>query len=73
MQSDPKPHQCAVLPEPAGLNVPALRKINLEIAREPKALQNNHAKKACAGLCELRAPSPGAREEWRWYVKDNST
>jgi hypothetical protein len=55
------------------LNVPALRKIDHEIAREQKTLQNNHSKKAYAGLCELRAPSPGAREEWRWYVKDSAT
>jgi hypothetical protein len=62
-----------VLPEPAGLNVPALRKIDHEIAPERKALQNNHSKKGYAGLCERRALSPRAREEWRWYVKNSST
>jgi len=40
-----------------------------EIARERKALQNNHSKKAYAGLCELRAPSLGTRGEWRWFVR----
>jgi hypothetical protein len=40
-----------------------------EIARERKALQNNHSKKSYTDLCDTRAPSPGAREEWRWFVK----
>ena len=40
-----------------------------EIARERKALHNNHSKKAYAGLCEAQVPCPGAREEWRWFVK----
>jgi hypothetical protein len=43
-----------------------------EIARERKALQNNHSKKSYAGLCEAQSPSFGAREEWRWFVKISS-
>jgi hypothetical protein len=43
-----------------------------EIMRERKALQNNHTKKAYAGLCEARVPGPGARPEWRWFAKDHS-
>jgi hypothetical protein len=44
-----------------------------EIARERKALHNNHSKKSYAGLCEAQVASSGGREEWRWFVKDGST